>query len=139
MTLHTSKNRQHQPIADINITPMVDVMLVLLVIFIIAAPLLTQSIKVQLPTEKINSVSKQELPTILSIDAQGQFFINKNMIAPADLASALYTLASKSIQTPIHINADQTVPYAKLAHLLATAQNAGLSQISFITQPGTTQ
>lgn len=139
MSPHKQKTRQHSPIADINITPMVDVMLVLLVIFMMTTPLFTQSIKVNLPTEKANNTNTQELPIILSINAQGQFFIEKKMIASTDLTNAIKILASKNKQTPIHINADQEVPYAKLAHLLAATQAAGLSKINFITQSTNTQ
>ena len=137
MAFNFSKNRPHRPMAEINVTPMVDVMLVLLVIFIMAAPLLTHSVKVNLPAEKATLASAAQTPTILSIDATGQFFINQSPVAEADLSSHLKALAQKNAQTPIHIRADQTVAYAKVAHLLAAAQNAGLNQVNFLTQAGT--
>ena len=136
MAFHSSKNRQHRPMADINITPMVDVMLVLLVIFIMAAPLLTQSVQVNLPNEKASSANAAQTPTELSVNAAGQFFINQSPVTEADLPNNLKALAQKNAQTPIHIRADQAVAYAKVAQLLAAAQNAGLSQVSFVTQAG---
>lgn len=123
--------------ADINVTPMVDVMLVLLVIFIMAAPLLTHSVKVELPNEKAQNASTDNTPVVLSVDAQGQYFIDKSPVKDVDLLGSLTALAAKNAQVPVHIRADQTVPYAKVAHLLATAQTAGLSKVSFLTQSGT--
>lgn len=133
---NSSKNRRHQPMADINVTPMVDVMLVLLVIFIMAAPLLTHSVKVELPNEKAKNANADATPTMLSINAQGQYFINEHPIKDAELLSSLAAIAAKNAQTQIHIRADQAVPYAKVAHLLASAQTAGLSKVSFLTQSG---
>jgi biopolymer transport protein TolR len=137
MAMYSPKNQGHRPMSDINITPMVDVMLVLLVIFIMAAPLMTQSVNVNLPSEKAEQISTDNTPVILSIDASGQYFIDKTPIAPADLAAALSTLAQKNAETPIHIRADESISYAKVAHLLTASQQAGLSKVSFLTQGGT--
>lgn len=133
MSFSSNKNRQHRPMADINVTPMVDVMLVLLVIFIMAAPLLTHSVKVDLPAEQAGQSSVEQKPVVLSIDAAGQFFIDKSPVAENELNTYLATLATKNPQTQIQINADQSVAYAKVAHILAAAQTAGLSKISFMT------
>jgi biopolymer transport protein ExbD len=139
MAMYTPKNQGHRPMSDINITPMVDVMLVLLVIFIMAAPLMTQSVNVNLPSEKAEKVSTDNTPVVLSIDATGQYFIDKTPIAPADLAGALSALAQKNAETPIHIRADESISYAKVAHLLTASQQAGLSKVSFLTQGGTSK
>lgn len=136
MAFQPSKNRTHQPMADINVTPLVDVMLILLVIFIMAAPLLTHSIAVDLPAEKAQNANLNQTPIVLSIDATGQFFINQSPVAQNELAQQLSVWAQKNNQTPVHIRADQAVPYAKVAHLLAAAQTAGLNKVSFITQAG---
>lgn len=137
MAFHSPHHKSHRPIADINVTPMVDVMLVLLVIFIMAAPLLTHSVKVNLPSEKAQNSSTDNTPVVLSIDAAGQFFINESPVKDTELGNALTALAQKNMDTPIHIRADQTVPYAKVAHLLAASQQAGLSKVSFLTQSAT--
>ena len=136
MALYSPKKPPLKPMSDINVTPMVDVMLVLLVIFIMAAPLLTHSINVDLPAEKAAAASAQDTPVVLSIDAQGQFFIDQNRVDEANLPDALTALARKNAQTPIHIRADQSIAYAKVAHLLAAAQSAGLSRVRFLTQAG---
>ncbi|TDR32311.1 outer membrane transport energization protein ExbD [Hydromonas duriensis] len=122
--------------ADINVTPMVDVMLVLLVFFIMAAPLLTHSVKVELPNEKAQGTAVDKTPVVLSIDAQGQYFIDGHAVKDADLLGSLTALAAKNAETPVHIRADQAVPYAKVAHLLTAAQTSGLSKVSFLTQSG---
>ncbi len=138
MAFNSQKNQGHRPMADINVTPMVDVMLVLLVIFIMAAPLLTHSVKVDLPNEKAQSAQQDSAPVVLSIDAQGQYFIDNYAVKDADLPGAFTALAAKNAQTQVHIRADQAVPYAKVAHALTAAQTAGLSKVSFLTQSGGT-
>ena len=136
MAFNAQKNQGHRPLADINVTPMVDVMLVLLVIFIMAAPLLTHSVKVDLPNEKAQNAQQNNTPVVLSIDAQGQYFIDNHPVKETDLLGTLTALSAKNAQTQVHIRADQAVPYAKVAHALTATQTAGLSKVSFLTQSG---
>lgn len=136
MAMYTSGKSKNQPMSDINVTPMVDVMLVLLVIFIMAAPLLTHSVNVNLPSEKAQTAQVDQKPIVLSINANGQYFIGENTVKDEDLVNALSQLAQTNKDTPIHIRADQTIPYAKVARLLAASQQAGLSKVSFLTQSG---
>ncbi|MGL4767129.1 MAG: ExbD/TolR family protein [Formosimonas sp.] len=132
MKARRSKPRSYRPMADINVTPMVDVMLVLLVIFIMAAPLLTRSVKVDLPPERAGNGSVEHKPVTLSIDAAGQMFIDKKAVNEAELDQALRSLAQQDPLTQVQINADQSVAYAKVAHILAAAQAAGLSKVGFV-------
>jgi biopolymer transport protein ExbD len=128
-------NHHTQPMAEINTTPMVDVMLVLLVIFIITAPLLTHSIKIDLL--QAASQANQEKPdtVTLSINAEGKLFWNDTPFADAELASRLTTEAQKTPQPELHLRAERVTPYQKLAEIMSAAQSAGIVKIGFVTDP----
>ena len=124
-----------QPMAEINTTPMVDIMLVLLVIFIITAPLLTHAVKIDLP--QAASQPDQEKPdTItLSINAESKLFWNDMPLEDTELASRLVTAAQKQPQPELHLRAERVTPYQKLAEIMSAAQSAGVIKIGFITDP----
>jgi biopolymer transport protein ExbD len=128
-------NRHTQPMAEINTTPMVDVMLVLLVIFIITAPLLTHSIKIDLP--QAGSQANPEKPDIvtLSMNAEGQLFWNDAPLAETELDSRLAAEAQKKPQPELHLRADKTTNYQQLAMVMSAAQNAGIEKLGFVTDP----
>lgn len=128
-------NHPTQPMAEINTTPMVDVMLVLLVIFIITAPLLTHAVKIDLP--QAASQPNQEKPdtVTLSINAEGKLFWNDAPFADAELASRLATEAQKKPQPELHLRAERVTPYQKLAEIMSAAQSAGIMRIGFVTDP----
>ncbi len=130
-----SDNHPAQPMAEINTTPMVDVMLVLLVIFIITAPLLTHAVKIDLP--QAASQANQEKPdTItLSLNAKGQLFWNDTLFEDAELASRLATEAQKKPQPELHLRADKKTNYQQLAMVMSAAQKAGIEKLGFVTEP----
>lgn len=126
----------HQaPMAEINTTPLVDVMLVLLVIFIITAPLLTHAVKIDLP--KASSTLLAEKPDIisLSIDDAGQMYWNDTLVAPDALTQKLTDAAKQTPQPEFHIRADKETRYQVLAEVMAKAQNAGLQKLGFVSVP----
>ena len=124
-----------RPMAEINMIPLIDVMLVLLIIFIVTAPLLTHSIRIDLPkaTAQVN-LEKPETVT-LSIDAVGGLYWNDTLISDAQLAINLLDAARRKPQPELHLRAERTTQYQKLAEVMAAAQNAGVSKIGFITEP----
>jgi len=128
-------NHHTQPMAEINTTPMVDVMLVLLVIFIITAPLLTHAVKIDLP--QADSQTNQEKPdtVTLSINAEGKLFWNDAPFEDAELASRLAAEAQKNPQPELHLRAERATPYQKLAEIMSAAQSAGIMKIGFVTDP----
>jgi biopolymer transport protein ExbD len=128
-------NHHTQPMAEINTTPMVDVMLVLLVIFIITAPLLTHAVKIDLPQAGSQSNPEKPDTITLSINAEGKLFWNDTPFADAELASRLTTEAQKTPQPELHLRAERVTPYQKLAEIMAAAQSAGIVKIGFITDP----
>ena len=130
-----SDNDSGRPMAEINMIPLIDVMLVLLIIFIVTAPLLTHSIKINLPkaTTQVN-LEKPETVT-LSIDGSGSLFWDNNRIDDAQLAANLAGAAKRNPQPELHLRAEKTTQYQRLAEVLSAAQNAGVIKIGFITEP----
>lgn len=122
------------PLAEINMTPLVDVMLVLLVIFLITAPMLTSAINLNLPSETAAQITEEKSLTI-SISKEGRYFIDDREIALFDLEKKLQFSAKNNPKQQIHIRADVDVAYGKVSKVLAIAQSLGLSNVGFITEP----
>ena len=122
-----------QPMAEINTTPLVDVMLVLLVIFIITAPLFHQAVPIDLP--QVSSTRLDDKPEVvqLAVDGEGRLFWNGEAI-PRETLDARFAAASPR-QPELHLRADRAVRYEKVADVMAAAQRAGLSKIAFVTEP----
>jgi biopolymer transport protein ExbD len=119
---------------EINVTPLVDVMLVLVIILLVTAPLLTQSVHVKLPKTVETSADINAQPLQLGIDAQGAITINKNPIVDlAALEIALKAEITKNPEIGVHLYADQTVVYGKIAEVMATVQHAGIAKLAFVT------
>jgi biopolymer transport protein ExbD len=124
-----------QPMAEINVTPLVDVMLVLLVIFIITAPLLAYAIRLDLPDVKAAPVNTRNEAIKVSIDAEGRVFWNADLVDAKDLAARLAAAAAKSPQPDLHLRADKATRFERVAEVMAAAQDAGLTKIGFVTEP----
>lgn len=124
-----------QPMSEINTTPLVDVMLVLLVIFIITAPLLTHAVKIDLP--QATSQPLEEKPEVidLAVDADGKIFWNDSEIQVTDLSARMSDEAVKQQQPELQIRADKNTRYQVLAEVLAKAQTAGMKKVGFVSQP----
>lgn len=124
-----------KPISDINVTPLVDVMLVLVVIFILAAPLLAGSLRLELP--RAQGLAPGVTPVTLQIEIarSGELALNGEAIDESALATRLSQVASASPGTEIALRADAAVPYGRIAWLMGVAQSAGLSRIAFVAEP----
>ena len=119
--------------SEINVTPLVDVMLVLLVVFIVTAPLLTNSIPINLPkTESVAPVEQKD-PLVVSIDAAGKLFINKDEIQPDLLELNLQAAKAKDPEVRVQLQADDGVNYGEVARAMASIERAGITKLSVIT------
>ena len=123
------------PMSEINTTPLVDVMLVLLVIFIITAPLLTHAVKIDLP--QASSQPLPEKPEVISvaIDAAGKMYWNDAPLVQGELKAKLQEIADKKPQPELNIRADKETRYQVLAEVMADAQNAGVTKLGFVSEP----
>jgi biopolymer transport protein ExbD len=126
-------NKQQAPMADINVTPMVDVMLVLLVIFIITAPLFTHAIKLDLPTAQSAAAPEKPETIALSINGEGAIFWNNDPIDPKDLGARMAAAAHKQPQPDLQLRADKSTRYEVIAQVMSAAQTNGLTRLGFVT------
>ena len=124
-----------QPMSEINVTPLVDVMLVLVVIFIITAPLLASTIRLDLPKTNAAKAIDTPLFVALVVDRSGQAFLNDKPVALDDLARQLTQTASRNPDTEVQLRADEAVPYGKVVEVMGVAQKAGLNRIGFVAEP----
>ena len=125
---------RYQPLAEINVTPMVDVMLVLLVIFMVTAPLLTVGVPLDLPKTQAAPVSDPKPPVILSLNRVGEVFIGDERIDPSDLAERLSGLAAEDPTRIVYVRGDQTISYAQLMEALGMVNRAGFAKVSLIAE-----
>ncbi|MEY4345188.1 MAG: hypothetical protein RL032_1020 [Pseudomonadota bacterium] len=123
-----------QPMSEINMTPLIDVMLVLLVIFIITAPLLVGAVKVELPkAEGATPVDAPQFVALL-IDQAGQIFVNDQPVSIEALGNTLKLTAQKNPQAEVQLRADTAVPYGRVVEVMGLAHKAGLSRLGFVAQ-----
>jgi biopolymer transport protein ExbD len=125
------------PMSEINVTPMVDVMLVLLIIFMVTAPLITHKIAIDLP--QASATKNPDKPDIvtLAVDAQGNLFWNDQQVTQDEWKVRVRSAALKTPQPELHLRAEKTTQYQRLAEIMADAQAAGLARIGFVTSPKT--
>jgi biopolymer transport protein ExbD len=134
MAFKTESSTDREAMSEINVTPLVDVMLVLLVVFIVTAPLLTQAVHVDLPkTEKTDPSPEKHLATI-TIDAKGNISVNDKPQVLASLELQLRDLHSSDSELTVQLQADAAVPYGKVAEVMAVAHKSGINKLAFITR-----
>ena len=140
MSIGSFDSRKHQPpMAEINVVPLVDVMLVLLVIFIITTPLLTHSVKIDLPKASSNPNITKPDHIEFAIREDGSLFWNGEVVARDSLSSRFALEAKKSPQPELHIHADRLVAYEIVAQVMSSAAKSGLTRIGFVTDPSLNQ
>ena len=137
----SSNRRGRRLMAEINVVPYIDVMLVLLIIFMVTAPLLTQGIKVDLPKAGAEPLpSENDKPLILSVDARGNFYLSigqdqESPLAEEEVIRRVGIVLSRQPKTPVLVKADQSVPYGRVVSGMVLLQQAGAEKIGFITDP----
>ncbi len=136
MAIGSFNGRSHQtPLADMNVVPLVDVMLVLLVIFIVTAPLLTHSVRIDLPKASSSANITKPEHIEFGIREDGDLFWNGEKLTLADLGPRLAAAAQRQPQPELHIRADRNARYESVALVMSVAAKAGLTRIGFVTDP----
>jgi biopolymer transport protein ExbD len=134
-----NKRRYHSAVmADMNMLPMIDVMLVLLILFMVAAPLLNHAVNIKLPTASNAPMPADTQPIAIAIEANGQISVNQNKYTLETLPPALSTLVAQTASPsmrPVQIYADKVVPYGTVAQVMSALGTAGLTQLRFATVP----
>lgn len=121
--------------AEINVTPFVDVMLVLLIIFMVAAPLMLSSVPVQLPSTAAQPLTAPAEPIVLTLNREGRAFLRDEAIPATALAEKLRDLASAGSDRAVHVRADRLLPYGDVLAAMATVSAAGFSRIALLAEP----
>jgi len=139
--MHT-RRRKSQLVAEINVVPYIDVMLVLLIIFMITAPLLTQGVEVDLPQTKVADLIAQDAdqPIVFTVNQTGDYFWEPaagkpQQIAAEDLSARASNLIAQYPKAPVLVKGDQAVPYARVMQLMVLLQQAGATQVGLVTEP----
>jgi biopolymer transport protein TolR len=131
------KRRGGAPMADINVTPFIDVMLVLLIIFMVAAPMLTVGVPIELPETAANALpSEQEEPLAITMTADGKLLIQNTETAPSELITRLTAISAERTSDKIFLRADGAIPYARVAEVMGALNAGGFNNIGLVTDAG---
>jgi len=122
-------------VAEINVTPLVDVMLVLLIIFMVAAPMMTQGLEVDLPTTTAKALRQQEEPVVVSIRKGGEIYLGKIQVNSSTLVEQLAKLPEEQKEQPVYLRADKDIPYGLVVKTMADVTSAGFKKLGMITLP----
>jgi len=135
MASAVQKKGSGRAMSEINVTPFVDVMLVLLIIFMVTAPLLTVGVEVDLPETTANPIQGQDEPLAVSIDAQGQIFLQDTQVEMSDLVPTLERISERNYEARIFVRADRTVDYGTVMQVMGRMNRAGYTRIALVTEP----
>ncbi|OQW47119.1 MAG: protein TolR [Proteobacteria bacterium SG_bin6] len=129
---HRGRGRR-APLAEINVTPLVDVMLVLLIIFMVTAPLMTAGVPVNLPDSRAKPVDQDQKPVQIALDAGGRLFVDDKPVADAELPATLEKLAAANKERQVFLRADRKLAYAEVIRVLGELNRAGLNRVALLT------
>jgi biopolymer transport protein TolR len=131
----TPRNGKNGLVADINVTPLVDVMLVLLIIFMVTAPMMTQGVDVDLPETTATPLTQKEKPIMITINRKGELSIDRIKVSRRLLRQKLAKLSIKGQDRPVFLNADKNVAYGQVVKIMADVKDAGFDKLGMITKP----
>ena len=126
--------RRYRPMSEINVTPMVDVMLVLLVVFMVTAPLLTVGVPVDLPKTQAAQITGQDEPLVVSIDARGRVFLQDTEIEVANLGPRLSAITANRKDARIFVRGDKSISYGRIMEVMGTVNAAGFTRVALVTE-----
>ncbi len=128
------RRSSYRPISEINVTPFVDVMLVLLIVFMITAPLLTVGVPVNLPKTKAKSIAESEEPLVITVNAEGVVFIQDTEVAIENLVPRLRAITENKADTRIYLRGDKDINYGRVMEVMGTVNIAGFTRVALITE-----
>ena len=129
------RNDNRGIMAEINVTPLVDVMLVLLVIFMVTAPMMQQGVQVNLPKANTKAMTPQDEAVVVTVDKSGKVFINKDEIPASDLRNRLTAMFASREKKEVFLKADAGVPYGEVVRAMADIKGAGIERLGMVTEP----
>jgi biopolymer transport protein TolR len=127
-------NRRYRPLSEINVTPFVDVMLVLLIVFMVTAPLLTVGVPVDLPKTQAQSIADPDEPLVISINAEGQIYIQDSEVDLSQLVPRLRAITESKPDTRIFVRGDKTIAYGRIMQVMGTVNTAGFQRVALIAE-----
>jgi biopolymer transport protein TolR len=130
-----SRNGGSGSISQINVTPLVDVMLVLLVIFMVTAPIIQQGVTVDLPKTRAAALASQEDPLVVGVTKDGTVYLNDNALPLADLSAKLEAIGREKPDRALLLRADRSVPYGDVVRVIAAIKEAGIQKLGMVTEP----
>ena len=128
-------SKDSEPMGEINVTPLVDVMLVLLIIFMVTAPLLTQGVNVDLPKADAPALQQNVEPLVITIHANGHIFLQKHPIALKQLTVRIKAMRASKPNLPVFIRGDANTPYGRIATVMGMLESAGIEKVGLVTEP----
>jgi biopolymer transport protein TolR len=129
------QNNNRAVMAEINVTPLVDVMLVLLVIFMVTAPMMQQGVQVNLPKADSKAMAPADAPVVVTVDKAGKVFIDKEEIPAGQLRTRLSAMFATRTKKEVFLNADAGVPYGEVVRTMADIKGAGIERLGMVTEP----
>jgi biopolymer transport protein TolR len=132
---NSRRRTSHGAISEINVTPLVDVMLVLLIVFMVAAPLMTVGVPIELPKTEAKPMNQQTEPLTISVQADGKVYVQETEIPLAELSAKLQALAKNGNQEQLMVRADTAVPYGAVMEVMGVLNSAGYTKIGLVTYP----
>ena len=134
ITQRYSRRRGHGRMSDINVTPLVDVMLVLLIVFMVTAPLLSSGVELTLPKSDAPPLTQPEEPLVISVDKTGAIFIQETQVALEQLAPRLMAITENKPDTTIYVRGDQGINYGRMVEVMGLLTGAGFTKLSLVTE-----
>jgi len=124
----------YQPMAQINVTPFVDVMLVLLIVFMVTAPLLTAGVRVDLPESQANTINEPVEPLVVTVDREGAIYIQETRVELAQLVPRLNAITGEKPDTRIYVRGDRAIDYGRVMTVMGRINGAGFSKVALVTE-----
>jgi biopolymer transport protein TolR len=130
----SSRRNAYRPMSEINVTPMVDVMLVLLIVFMVAAPLLTVGVPVDLPQTNAPAINEQKEPLVISINNEGKLFLQNSEVADDQIIARLKAITANNPNATIYVRGDKAINYGRIMEVMGMVGAAGYSKVSLIAE-----